>query len=225
MKQAGVILLIVAAAAALLFWPANAQEPVPVERITETATAAGIVIQSPTPEPSIEVATETATASPTPELPTETATPEPAATEPPAPLAPEVTVIATPLVLNTVDAHLAQLWPIAKNKQDNYFESHGHYFQGLITHTNIPNGLPAALDNALAHPTDQQDSWSTFLGAQLPATMIYAIKVDVYDGPAGEGWVATLYILIQGQVWSRAGAVGPEAAQRAYDWRVEATIQ
>lgn len=227
MRQAGIVFLIVAAAA-LLLWPVNsqaAQEPtIAVER--ETAEPTGIVIQSPTPEPAVDVPTETATAilveSPTPELPTETATATETATpEPPAPLAPEATVTVTPPILNTVDQHLAQLWPIAKNKQDNYYATHGHYFQGLLTHSSLPaDGLPAALDNALAHPTDQQDSWATFLEAQLPATMVYALRVDVYSGPAGEGWVATLYLLINGQVWSRAGAVGPEAAQRVYDWRI-----
>lgn len=40
----------------------------------------------------------------------------------------------------------------------------------------------------------------------MPAAMV----IDVYDGPQGKGWQATVFVRVLGTVYSRTQQVGPE---------------
>jgi len=123
-----------------------------------------------------------------------------------------------------VDAWLADKWPIVVSRQETYFGNHGRYWQGLLTHTNIPAHTTASDSDSVADrltttPNDQTETWlNVFAEWQLEAFPA-AVKVDAYDGPDGKGFVATIFIRHNGTLYSRSQAVGPETwATRA--WRV-----
>lgn len=124
-----------------------------------------------------------------------------------------------------VDNWLAAHWPTFTARQENYKTNRGNYWQGLLTHTIVPEHTNAADGDSIAdrisiHPTDQFEDWLTAFpewdGVNIPA----AVKCDVYDGPQGKGYCATLYIRHNGILYSRARNVGPES-ERTYGWRVE----
>jgi hypothetical protein len=125
-------------------------------------------------------------------------------------------------VRNKVDNWLAPRWQIVQDRQTQYFNQHGHYWQGLRSHT-FDLSYTAAIDaeapaDALnMFPSDQPTSWidvfPEFDGTPIPAVLI----VDVYDGPDGHGYVATLIVLYDGNTYVRAAQVGPEE-WRAAGW-------
>jgi hypothetical protein len=133
--------------------------------------------------------------------------------------------MATLLQLRTrVDAWLADKWPTVVARQDNYLANRGHYWQGLLTHTIVPTHTnsvdgDAVPDRLVVHPTDVFEDWKTAFpewdGVNIPA----ALKIDVYDGPQGKGWCATIYIRYNGTLYSRSRNVGPES-ERTEAWHV-----
>ena len=60
-------------------------------------------------------------------------------------------------------------------------------------------------------------SWSE-QAVPLPAAMLVAVAVDVYDGPAGRGYVVRGELVAAGVLWSRSVNVGPETYRDAA-WR------
>lgn len=121
-------------------------------------------------------------------------------------------------IRHAVDAKLAALWTTIQTRQDAYAAAHdGRYWQGLRTHTITPvDGVKALPDVGNATPTDQPVAWPA---AILTTPLEMALQIDVYDGPAGQGYVATVQVDVLGQTYERAAQVGPEA-WRAYGWRV-----
>lgn len=124
-----------------------------------------------------------------------------------------------------VNTFLSNHWPTFVARQENYFQNRGRYWQGLLTHTIVPNHTNAAEGDSIAdrlriNPTDQFEDWIAAFpewdGVSIPA----ALKCDVYDGPRGKGYCVTLYIYYNGTLYSRAQNVGPES-ERTYDWRAE----
>jgi len=112
-----------------------------------------------------------------------------------------------------IDARLAQLWPVVQAKEDSYFAAHGHYWQGLRTHTILPaDGALLVPDIAARTPTDQPDPWPA---AIKTIAIEMALVIDVYDGPFGQGYVASVWVMVGGRIFTRSAQVGPET------WRVE----
>jgi hypothetical protein len=126
--------------------------------------------------------------------------------------------MATPAQIRAaVDSRLATLWAAIQAKEQAYFDAHGHYWQGLRTHSVVPADGETALPNVgTATPTDQADPWPAALRG---VAMEMAIQIDVYDGPAGVGYQATVFVMIAGNTWTRTAQVGPEA------WRVSGWAQ
>lgn len=125
-------------------------------------------------------------------------------------------------VRETVNGILADLWPRIQAKQAAYYANHGHYWQGLWTHNVAPaDGVTVAPNNLDASPTDQPISWRKFK-ADYRLTMLaklpMAIRMDVYDGPRGKGYVATCRVGYNGKVYERAAQVGPET-ELAHGWQ------
>lgn len=90
------------------------------------------------------------------------------------------------------------------------------YWQGPYTHLVAPsNGLDTAPDNLDAVCAGQSLSWDQFV--TLPATMIYRLRVDQYDGPSGIGWLLVIETDWEGDTWSRISHHGPETG-RSRDW-------
>jgi len=131
------------------------------------------------------------------------------------PAASASTLAATPAEIRAaIDARLAQLWPVVQTKEANYLAAHGHYWQGLRTHrfTLPADGALVTPDIGALTPTDQPDPWPS---AITTINLEMALVIDVYDGPLGDGYVASVWVMIGGRVWMRSAQVGPET------WRVE----
>jgi streptogramin lyase len=127
-------------------------------------------------------------------------------------------------VRTKVDDWLALKWPTVKSRQQTYFDNHGRYWQGLITHSSVPvfttnSDGDAIPDDLSFKPTDGLLSWEDIFpdweGALLPC----AIKIDVYDGPQGMGYVGVVFVRYNGTVYSRSQNVGPESS-RTKAWHI-----
>lgn len=118
-----------------------------------------------------------------------------------------------------VDTALATAWAAIQTRQAAYLARRGRYWQGLATHTLLPaDGLELPPDRLGTRPTDQPETWAE-VGA-MPAIMPMSLTIDVYDGPQGQGYCATVRVTIGLRVWTRAQQFGPEA-WRAFGWRQE----
>lgn len=120
-------------------------------------------------------------------------------------------------VRQAVDTRLAQLWATIQARQDAYAAAHGgRYWQGLRTATITPaDGVAALPDVGNATPTDQPQAWPS---AILTTPLEMALQIDVYDGPLGAGYAATVQVQYNGTLYERAAQVGPET-WRAFGWR------
>lgn len=122
-----------------------------------------------------------------------------------------------------IDNWLTPKWPWLIGKQSDYFTANGYYFQGLWTHTGELIQTDAldgdtVPDNLSSRPTDQVHTWHDAVGNALNALLLPArLKLDVYDGPQGKGWVAVLQVKYNGNVYQRAKQVGPETGH-TQDW-------
>src|SRR5438046_6085191 len=125
----------------------------------------------------------------------------------------------------TVDNWLAARWPTVTGRQQTYYDNHsGHYWQGLVTHTDIPfynaTGDGDSIgDKLTSTPTDQLYNWNDifpeFSGTQIPC----ALWFDVYDGPLGKGYVGNIEVNYSGIIYTRSQNVGPESG-RTDAWHV-----
>lgn len=128
-------------------------------------------------------------------------------------------------VRNAVDARLTTLWTgQVVPRQAAYLAAHGRYFQGYATFSlaalpdNPSGGAATVLEVAPTtntHPTDQAETW-TDSGIVLGATIPMALRMDVYDGPQGKGYVGTVWARWAGNTYTRSQNFGPE------DWRTQA---
>lgn len=125
-------------------------------------------------------------------------------------------------VRTKIDDWLTPRWDNLVSRQETFFAARGKYFQGLWTHsgeveqTDALNGDTVA-DRLTAHPTDQVQHWQDFIGNAFDALPLPArLRIDVYNGPQGWGWVATLRVLYNGNIYERSRNVGPET------WRTQA---
>lgn len=121
------------------------------------------------------------------------------------------------------DGQLDALWPQLQADEQSWYETHGRYWQGLITHQQIPeNGADVLPDVGDLTPTDQPAPWPP---GYLQNPIAIALVVDMYEGPLGQGYVLTATVqttppqvpVAAAHRWSRALAVGPET-ERGYDW-------
>lgn len=127
-------------------------------------------------------------------------------------------------VRTRVDAWLADKWPVLVARQETYFANHGHYWQGVRTHTFDLNHTSqtdgdSSPDNLNSRPTDVEESWTTLFPAWEGVSIPAVLKVDVYDGPLGKGWVATVWVAYNGTVYRRSRNVGPWT-ERTEAWAV-----
>ena len=126
-------------------------------------------------------------------------------------------------VRDKVDNWLAPRWDWLVGKQEAYHTNHGHYFQGLWTHlaeieqNDLLTGdtIP---DNLTSKPSDQEHTWHDAVGGAFDSLPFPArLRLDVYDGTDGQGWVAKLEIIYAGNLYRRSKQVGSEQ-WRTKDW-------
>lgn len=129
--------------------------------------------------------------------------------------------MTTQEILAAVDDRLAQHWSIVTTAQDLYFADHGCYAQGLRASSIVPkNGGEVMPDRLTEHPSDQAISWldlAQMYDLEIPTPMMSALTVDVYESPAGHGYVVHAEHRIDGVLWRRSINIGPETWRNA-DW-------
>ena len=119
---------------------------------------------------------------------------------------------------------LTARWPVVQARQEDYLAAHGHYWQGLKTATVEPKHTTAAFadakqDRLAVKPTDHIEAWLDFLAEIDDLAIPAALICDVYDGPLGHGYVATVIAQYNGTVYSRSQNVGKET-WRTLNWHV-----
>lgn len=124
-------------------------------------------------------------------------------------------------VRNRVDNWLTPRWQTLVDRQETFLANRGQYFQGMWTHsgdvtqTDALSGDQVA-DQLTEHPTDQAQHWRDFIGNALDAVPFPArLRIDVYNGPQGQGWQATFEVLYNGNRYRRTQNSGPET------WRTQ----
>lgn len=129
-------------------------------------------------------------------------------------------------VRNRVDNWLTTArWQMLVDQQAAFFLARGKYFQGRWTHTAQVEQTDALTGDTVAdmlsdHPTDQAQHWQDIIGNALDGLPMPArLRIDVYNGPQGGGWAATLQVLYNGNVYERSRNIGPET------WRTGAWHQ
>jgi hypothetical protein len=127
-------------------------------------------------------------------------------------------------VRNRVDTILANHWPNAQARQAAYFARTGKYWQGLRTATIPPSHTTAAYfdlvpDRYTSRPTDQAETWAEAFAEIENLAIPMAITMDVYQAPAGWGYVATVEARYNGTLYRRSQNVGAETG-RTVAWHV-----
>ncbi len=107
--------------------------------------------------------------------------------------------------------------------QADYYQANGQFWQGLATHSQPPaDGQQVVPDRLWSHPTDQAESWlAVDLGNYISPLQQtpYLTYVDVYEAPAGAGFVACMQLSLGGSIVERCVNYGPET-WRYHDWQV-----
>lgn len=104
-----------------------------------------------------------------------------------------------PEILAVVDSRFASFSAYVQKQQAAYLAKTGRYFQGLLTHKEIPaDGEEVAPDNLDARPAKQTEGWLDV--GQLPEKTVSALRIDRYSG----GFVVRVYIRVEEQLWTRA---------------------
>lgn len=116
----------------------------------------------------------------------------------------------------TADAFLAGFLAELQTKQAAFLARRGRYWQGLSTHLAEPVQGVSLPPDATRRPTDQSEGWSDE-GYTLPALMPFAVSVNTYNGPLGQGYEVALTFRYDGLRWRRTENVGPEA-HRVAGW-------
>jgi len=89
----------------------------------------------------------------------------------------------------------------------------GKFYQTLWSHSQPPaDGALVLPDLLYSFPTDQigksaQAQWDA---AKLPVSLDARVRVDVYDGPQGKGFVVIVQSQLNGATWPRSINYGPE---------------
>lgn len=116
-------------------------------------------------------------------------------------------------IRDIADGWLAARWPTVVNRQATYAANHsGRYWQGLRSHSNFPiDAIESLADQLDNHPTDQPETWHDAIN-NLPVNWPCALVMDVYQGPQGWGYCASVYVYVSqlSRIYSRSQNVGPE---------------
>lgn len=116
---------------------------------------------------------------------------------------------------SAADAVLTDLVNQLEIVQSDYITTNGRYWQGLVTHTSLPQDGQETVPNPNVHPTDQADTWNN-VGIVLTSPAPIAVEVLAYDGPQGPGYVIIGSLVYDGERWIRSIGVGPEL--RSHSW-------
>jgi hypothetical protein len=125
---------------------------------------------------------------------------------------------------DAIDTFVTNRWPTILARQETFLANRGRYWQGLVTHSNIPAWLSnqdgsAVGDRLTRSPSDQGagTTWATVFPEWVSDLLPAQLCVDVYNGPQGHGWTLTVRVTHNGTLYLRVVNVGPESS-RAKGW-------
>jgi len=152
--------------------------------------------------------------------PTASLTPAPTATGAPlapAPVAPAPRTIPglDPTIIQRADLDLHAVQLQIERIQTQRLANRAPLIQLPSTHALPPGELGAVPDPARRVGID---SWYS-AAVDLPAQMYASVRVDVYEGPQGLGYVLIADLVQVGQRWHRRINIGPET-RRSCDWQM-----
>lgn len=121
-----------------------------------------------------------------------------------------------------IDQRLSGNWSKIVAAQDSYLAANGHYAQALPAASRRPvDGEEVAPDRLDASPTDQAESWRDLAdryGLTIPSTFMSLLRIDVYKGPGGKGYVVHAeHATADGRIFRKSVNVGPET-WRDHPW-------
>lgn len=128
--------------------------------------------------------------------------------------------------LEEVQKRIDSWWEINgkefKSRQDEYKKGHTNYFQGLRTHSKLPDQMEAKADDSIpdnldVKPTKQAETWVDFAPEVIFNPLPCAIIIDNYSGPDGDGWVVRYELKFEKTVYLKTINYGPEE-YRNQDW-------
>lgn len=109
-----------------------------------------------------------------------------------------------------IDAYL----PKVQGYELNYLDTKGRgYMQALWSHSAPPaDGALVAPDLLDSQPTDQAETFDDLWNAVVVADgkIPMRLRIDVYDGPSGRGYVVTVECVVAARTYTRAVNVGNE---------------
>lgn len=117
-----------------------------------------------------------------------------------------------------IDTIIYDAWPGIVEFQEEFFQRHGRYYQMLWSHSATPDTRRMAPDRLMEKPADQRARASSALWARgkFPATTPCRIRVDVYEGPHGHGFILIIQTRGANQTLNRMIEYGLE--RRTKDW-------
>lgn len=122
-----------------------------------------------------------------------------------------------PNELAYIDAQVNLMLPLLDQFEADYFAVNSRYYQALVSHSSPPE-VPEIPDGIYGSPTDQPESLAYFWEfAALPDTLAWALRIDTYSAPDGNGYVLGVETVIDGNAWARSVNYGPDTS-RSFDW-------
>lgn len=131
-------------------------------------------------------------------------------------------------VRDRVNTWLATNFPALVTRQETFFANNGRYFQGLLTH-NVPvdHGADSDLEfgdtaptETARTPSDFNVSWANYLPALVNLPFPAALRVDVYENTDGWGWSASVFIRINGTIYTRTQNGAGTETNRTQGWSI-----
>jgi hypothetical protein len=146
----------------------------------------------------------------------------------PPPTSTQEPIVSLTAIQTQSDQFVAGLLTTIQQRQDIYLSANGEYWQGLPTHTNdlsytVAVNASALANGLLLHPTDQAESWIDMYPELSTLVFPASMRIDVYDGPSGKGYVIKTRLCYVDTCYEKADNHGPET-WRSSDWREEKTV-
>lgn len=106
-------------------------------------------------------------------------------------------------------------------KQDAFFKERKRFWQGLSTHSEVPDQRDTADVGTTADRIDvattEGDKWSLFTDLLASAPIPASVTCNAYKGPKGEGYEIVLFFKYEGLTYTKVINYGPEE-HRNKDW-------
>ncbi|MBL0320274.1 MAG: hypothetical protein IPP74_13440 [Alphaproteobacteria bacterium] len=109
-------------------------------------------------------------------------------------------------------------------KQDAFFSAHKRYWQGLSTHSEVPDQRSDRAGDTTADrltaATTEGDKWQDFMATIGETPLAASVTCNTYKSPEGDGYEIVLFFKYEGVLYTRVINYGPERS-RDKNWVIE----